>query len=340
MTSSRTPLQAYTKELLSIFKRAPNKHEAHHSSRRVLLDMAADPACLRAGLAAEIQRPGGLNRRHFPSLDLPIEHNAYFTLVANCFLPLQSGATDVTTNSIHHHGHLLLTSVTTFGPGYEHWRFTTPEPIDPEQDLFSIELLDREPHGRNHVAFVDSFMPHAVMYPASLTVTFALWSSQNEVTWWDHLKRVRALQARSNQLRKIVRSLRLSRSLRLNVPGYFDYYPAQQGFKGMRERVQFMRGPNENYLHTLFHILQRTSNEDLAPDDRRFPRGTIDNPRLVERLARDLRRGMPMEPRYSAGIHWLEHMNFQIQTIERALETLKSGPSRPSLDRGARRAWW
>jgi hypothetical protein len=313
-------LRICTTELVRIFKRASSKHEAHQQSRQVLLDMAYDPACLRSALAAEIGRPGGLNTRHFPSLALPIANNVHFNLVANCFLPLPSGATNITTNSVHHHGHLLLTTVTAFGPGYEHWRFTTPRRIDGDQDLFSIALIDRERHGSGHAAFVDSFMPHAVIFPPSLTVTFALWSSQNAVTWRDHLKTVPGLQAHRDSLLGIVKRLGMWNAMGLNVDGYFDYYPAQRGFKGMRKRIQFERGSNEDFLFTLFHILQQTSNEDLAPDDELLARVPVDNPSLVRRLAQQMKHGASIESRFSEGIHWLEHMNFSVEEIERTLQ--------------------
>jgi hypothetical protein len=327
MVPGNTALFAYTKELVRIFRQARGKHEAHHRSRQVLLDMAGDSGCLRAALAAEIQRPGGLNTRHFPAVAVPIEYNVYFNLVMNCFLPLPNGATDVTTNSIHHHGHLLLTTVTTFGPGYEHWRFTTPRTIDRERDLFSIEVIDREMHAPGHAAFVDSFMPHAVIFPPSLTVTFALWSSKNEVTWRDHLKRVRGLEARRESLRKIVRRLGLSAVLGVNDDGYLDFYPVQNGFKGMPKRIQFGRGPNEDFLHTLFHILQQTKNEDIAPDEHLLSLMPVDNPFLVKELVREMKRGAPIRCRFSEGVHWLEHMNFSVQAIEQALEVVQRGRS-------------
>jgi hypothetical protein len=330
MKRGGTPLQSYTKELTRIFKRASNKHEAHRQSRRILLDMAADPACIRCALATEIRRPGGLNTRHYPSVSLPIEHNAHFNLVANCFLPLPDGATNITANAVHHHGHLLLTTVTAFGPGYEHWRFTTPKAVDLEKDIYSIELIDRQRHAAGESAFVDSFMPHAVIYPASLTVTFALWSSQNEVTWRDHVKKLPGLEARRESLLRVVRRLGLWNTFRLNVDGYFDYYPVGNGFKGMRKRIQFERGPNEDYLYTLFHILQQTDNEDLAPDEQLLARVPVDNPWLVRRLAREMDRGIPIACRFSEGLHWLDHMNFKVEEIERALEMAKE-PTRRSL---------
>jgi hypothetical protein len=315
-----TPLAEYASALLKIFKSAPDKREAHRRSRAVLLDMAGDRRCLRAAIAAQIQRPGGLNTRHFPSIGFPIAHNPHFSLVANSFQPLPSRETDITTNSIHHHGHLLLTTVTTFGPGYEHWRFTTPKPTDLTRETFRMDLIDREAHGPNHTAFVDTFMPHAVMFPRSLTVTFALWSSVHMVTWRDHIKRIPAIERQRERLRTMAARLGVAGTLRLNPQDYFDYYPIQGEFKGMCKRIQFGRGPNEDYLHTLFYILQETNNEDLAPDAQLCARVPVENPRLVEQLSSDLRRGVRFEGRFSEGLHWLDHMNFKRRSIEQALE--------------------
>jgi hypothetical protein len=325
MSYDRSRLQSCTNELLAIFRRAPSRHQAHEESRSVLLDMAGDPACLRAALAAEMARPGGLNTRHYPSVLLPIARNAYFDLVANCFLPLPSGETDVTANSIHHHGHLLLTTATTFGPGYEHWRFTSPRPIPGAPDVFAIELRDREIHRLHHLAFVDSFMPHAVMFPPSLTVTFALWCSRDDVTWRDHVKRWRLVDAHGGWLKQAAHRFGLAGSLGMNVECYVDYYPVEHGFRGMPERIQFKRGPNEDFLHTFFHILQQTRNEDLALDDQLRARASLDNPSVVERLADDLRKGNPVAPRFSEGLHWLPHMNFKAHAIERSLSTVQGG---------------
>jgi hypothetical protein len=326
MRSNTPSLQRYAAELRRIFRQASNKHAAHEQSRRVLLDMAADTQCLREAIASELQRPGGLNTRHYPSVGFPIEHNASFGLVVNCFLPLLSGETDVTTNAIHHHGHMLLTTVTTFGPGYDHWRFTTPKLVDGAREIFSIAFVDREVHRLGHVAFVDQFIPHAVLYPPSLTVTLALWSSCHDVSWRDHLKMVPAIQARSDWLLQMARRFGLVRALRVNARSYFDYYPVQDGFRGMRDRIQFQRGPNEDYLHTLFHILQQTGNEDLAPSVQDRARLPIDNPRLVDQLVHDLRRGAPIAHRFSEGLHHLDHMNFKIQAIERALDATARRP--------------
>lgn len=317
-------LEKSVRELVRIFRAAPSPHHAHERSRQVLRDLSGSKASLNAALELEIRRPGGLSTRNFPAIGITIVNTPYFGLVANCFLPGLPGEAGVTANSIHHHGHMLLTTVTTFGPGYEHWRFTTPKLIDAEREVFSMKLLDREQHSVDHVAFVDEFIPHAVVVPPSLTVTFALWSSRHKVTWREHVKRLPLIRGREHVLRRVATRLGLAKRLAINTVRYFDYYPVREGFKGMKDRVQFERGPNADFLCSLFHVLQTTNNEDLARviEERTRVGERVDNPDTLVRLLADLRAGRPISSRLSEGIHRLEHMNFSTSAIERTLAAL------------------
>jgi hypothetical protein len=324
----RGSLHEHIRRLKLIFRSSRSKHQAHELGREVLLEMADAPAVFTEVLEAQVRRPGGLNSTNFPTVGIDIELNPYFALAANCFLPHSTGRTDMTWNSVHHHGSTLLTTVTAFGPGYEHWRFTRPKLLDEDRDLFAISLIDRREHGRNDAAFVDAYMPHAVMYPRSLSVTYALWSCEAPVTWRDRVKRLPLIRGREDVLRGVARRLGLSKALGINVITYFDYYPCDGGFKGMRERIQFRRGPNEDYLHSFFHVLQQTRNENVsrAIKEQLNRPGAVQNPEVVTALLERLSAGLPIERRLSKGVHDpMPHMNFPAEQIEYAVG--RSGPT-------------
>ena len=95
---------------------------------------------------------------------------------------------------------MLLTTVTAFGPGYEHWTFSRPELVDRERELFSTKILSREQHGPKQPAFVDAFVAHAPFYPDKLSITLALWSNQFPTSWKDKLKRLKLLRGREESL--------------------------------------------------------------------------------------------------------------------------------------------
>ena len=184
-----------------------------------------------------------------------------------------------------------------------------------------IPLQEKGIHTLHNCAFVDADQPHAVVYPKTLTVTFALWSSKKAVTWRDHVKRLPGVRGREKTLRDLALKLGLRKTLDLKTCEYYDYYPADGAFKGMRERVQFERGPNEDYLQSFFNVLQETGNERLIPlifesiDGKK-----IDNPETVRRFAADLRAGKRIPNKYSAGIHTnVPHMNFRAADVVKNL---------------------
>src|SRR5258706_11525185 len=148
-------IKKYVGALSEIFKSAPNKHEANYRSRRVLEEMSGDQAFLTQALEQHIRTAGSLNVRHYPVVGLNLELNPYFGLVVNGWIPLPDHRSDVSTKSIHHHGNMLLSTVTAFGPGYEHWTFTRPEVLDAEAEIYDMKLIECEPHPVHHVAFVD-----------------------------------------------------------------------------------------------------------------------------------------------------------------------------------------
>jgi hypothetical protein len=326
-------LDRYTDRLTAIFKRSSSKHEAHEKSRAILHEMSGDPAVLPAVFRGHIETPGTFNTRHYPVVSMNIALNPYYSLVANCWITLPGGETNISTKAIHHHGDLLLTTVTAFGPGYEHWTFHKPQLVDASRELYSLRLIERAAHPLHHVAFVDSDIPHLPMYPPSLSITLALWSSKKATTWKDRLKRVPWLKRNEAALRRVARRLGMVRALDIKIVEYFDFYPTDDGFKGMKEREEFGRGPNEDYLYSLFHILQRTGNEGLgAAVERQLAAGTpMDNPALVRSLLDELRAGRPIAGRLSPGHYGVPFANFTADAIERALEAARARPVAPAV---------
>src|SRR5262245_14933903 len=97
ITHSSDRIGHYTRAILDVFKVAPDKRAAHARSRPILEDLAADPSFLTAAFARRLTSPDGLTRKHYPAVTITLEFNAYFGLDVNCWLPLPSRATDVTT---------------------------------------------------------------------------------------------------------------------------------------------------------------------------------------------------------------------------------------------------
>jgi hypothetical protein len=321
-------LAGYVRELGHVFGRDLTKREAHARSAAILADMAADKSVLGRVLAEHFASPSALNALHFPTLTIPIARTADFELAANCFFPSPRGETDVTTGAIHHHGPRLLTTATVFGPGYEHWRFQKPELVDARADLLSIGLLDRKALTFGSVAFVDAFMPHAIMLPRSLAITFVLSSGEHPRTWKDHARLTPIPRAQKERIKRVLPLVGLGRLVGLRgarantaagAGDYVDFHPTPQGFRGMREPIRFQPSSNADYLHALFHVVQATGNAALA----RLALAHVDGPRAarvtepdrVKRLAGDVLSGRPVPLRHAILHEPMDHMNFKASAI-------------------------
>jgi hypothetical protein len=318
----------YLAALTAVFRRVPDKREAHHQSRQILGEMATDPTVPADIFRRHLSRAGTLAWKHYPVLGVELEQNPHYTLVANCWIPLPGRQTDVSTKTIHHHGNMLLTTATGFGPGYEHWTFTRPEVVDPARELYTMNVIERGPHPLHHIAFVDAFIGHCPLYPSALSITLALWSNQFRTTWRDVVKRLPMLKGREENLRQLAARVGLTRALDLKVIEYFDFYPTDVGFKGMKERIEFGLGPNEDYLYSLFHILQQTDSEALAPlvRARLETDQPVPNAGLVRALLEDLQSGRPIEGRLSDGHYNVTYANFTRADIEGALAAQAAAP--------------
>ena len=318
---SNKAMKKYTEALTKIFQKAPDKHKANEISRTVLEDMSDDAHFLTEALRRHIAKTGSLNTKHYPVVGLDVALNPYYGLVVNCWIPLPDQATDVSTKSIHHHGDMLLSTVTGFGTGYEHYTFSNPKIVDLEKDRFSMDLIENEAHPKNHVAFVDAFIAHLPLYPPDLTITYALWSSRFPTGWRDRLKRLPIVHKNSQKLRNVAVKAGLAKQLELKVVEYFDFYPTSEGFCGIKERTEFERGPNEDYLFSLFHILQETGNESLSAEiEKKLASGEqIENPQLIRQLLSDLKSGVKINGKLSSTHYGVKYANFTRAEILQAL---------------------
>lgn len=325
--SDPKPARRYIEELNRIFRTASNKHQAHQESRRVLEDISTDRAFITAVIRRYLSSAQAFNKRHYPVVGMNVNLNPDYHLVANCWIPLPTREANVSTKAIHHHGTMLMTTATVFGPGYEHWLFTQPVVMDPERELYAMEVTERKPHSLYDVSFVDAYEPHLPLYPAGLSITLALWSGREKTTWMDRVKRLPTLKKNEPLLRRFAQRTGLAKQLALKVIRLFDFFPTQEGFKGMRERVEFPLGPNEDYLQSLFHILQETQNDSLAPlVENHLNAGKVDfaNRPLIQRLLKDLKRGQPIEGRLSDCHLTVPHATFRGEEIERTITALQA----------------
>jgi hypothetical protein len=327
-----SPLRDLVDNLVGVFRRASHKRAAHHLARPLLEEASREPRVFTEALAQYLASPEAFNRQNYPVVSVPITANPHFELVVNCWIPLPTRETDVTTKAIHHHGDMLLSTATIFGPGYQHWLFTRPrkkEGASSEDLVHTMTAVDVRPHRLHEVAFVDDHMPHVPLYPRSLSLTLALWSSQHDVSIVDRVKRIPILKQNSRALRTALIRLGLTRALDLKVVEYFDFFPVAGGFQAMKERKEFDLGPNEDYLFSLFHVISGTGNAALAPIvERTLAGGAVTKAALVSELLARLRADQPIEGKLSPGHYDIPFANYRSADIKRGLGLPTEGPDR------------
>lgn len=313
--------EKYLRQMKAVFADAKDKHEANYQSTQLMAEMSGDAEFFSEVLRKHLEKAGNLNTLHYPVVGIDIELNEYFGLVANCWIPLPNKQTNMSTKAIHHHGDMLLTTATAFGTGYEHWTFDTPTVVDANREIYELKVLEKAAHPLHHVAFVDSYIAHLPLYPPDLTITYALWSSRFPTTWKDKLKRQPILQKNTKRLRDLATKIGLAKQLELKVVEYFDFYPSPNGFCGIKNREEFERTNNEDYLASLFQIIQETGNENLAPViQKKLDSGErIDNRGLVENYLKDLKSGKRIEGRVSDAHCNVPQANFTTEEILRAI---------------------
>ncbi|HEU5118069.1 MAG TPA: hypothetical protein VFT74_15710, partial [Isosphaeraceae bacterium] len=204
-----------------------------------------------------------------------------------------------------------------FGPGYEHWVFSRPEIIDADSDLYSMELLERGNHPTHHVAFVDCYNPHLLLYPESLSITFALWSRNSMTMRREMVRPIPEPRSNPDLPGEMANRPSLAKAPGDKPVEHSEFYPTKAGFMALNERHKW-RGSNADYLYTLLHVLQKTGNEELVDElSRHLNAGSLlENPQILEQLLKDLRAGRPIESRF----HFeLPYPIFAVRDIERSL---------------------
>lgn len=258
----KTSLDGYLEQLRIIF-RENDYRLAHQKSRNIMLAMAKDENVLFDIIKKNLSAPGFfLQKRINPVIAFEIEKNKHFSITAHCWMPLPDKATDTTHQSVHHHGRLLLTSVSPIGEGYESVIFKKNYFLNKETGSarMAIEKIYKNP--RYNIEFIDSHTPHVVFYPNDFSITYAMWSYDKKDGILATLRQSKFVQSNKKLISGVLGKLRLSKKIGVNVVEYFDFYPENKQMHAMQERVMYPVGSNENFVHNVFYILQKVSFKD------------------------------------------------------------------------------
>jgi len=253
-------LDYYINTLTLTFKKNQPR-AAHALSEDLLLEMAKDKRILLEIINRNIKSTGFfLQKRINPVIAMTIVDNPFITLIAHFWMPLPDRSTNITHQSIHHHGRLLLTSVAPYGPGYESIIFKQGFKIDLQTEFVSIEIDKEYKNPLYNIEYIETNTPHVVFYPKELSVTYALWT-YDQRSILDKIRKNSFLQKNKDHILQFLNYIKGIRP-KINTIEYFDFFPFNSKMAAIKDRVLYPVGSNENHVHNVFYILQQVGYSD------------------------------------------------------------------------------
>jgi hypothetical protein len=256
----------YIQKIANVFKTTPDRYAAHKAIQPIMSEMVQNKEVLQDIIRKNLSDDSFIHKiRHYPTLSMHIYKDENTDINAHIFMPLPDGNTDITFQSIHHHGNLLLTTAATFGVGYESILFKKGFTLDKNTHIAQMEIEKIYQFHQGSVEFVDVFQPHVVFFPKDISITYVVWSNkQAESNAQKSLKQNSLLRKFKKPVKKILHTLGLSQKMGLNVVENYDFYPEGKVIKSLKDRIEFEHGDNQNFLTNFFHVLQKTGFEDIA----------------------------------------------------------------------------
>ena len=291
-------LEDHISELKKIFSENQDRYKAHELSRPILLELASDQRYFRQIIEKNLGFPEfGNQKRITPVVALDIEVNDMFSFLAHCWLPQPDRDTEMSNQSIHHHGDLLLTSVASLGPGYDSILFKKGFSFDKESLLASMEIEKVYKNPYMNIEFIDVNTPHIVFYPDSLSVTYALWSNYKPKTN-EKFRKFGFLQKNRRKIRKLMDMLNLSKAFDLNSYHYVDFFPSEGKVYVMKDRIRYPLGSADSFAHGFFAILDQVGYDNFDLLEEMLVKHKNENSALYEKLIAKLRNGEKIEDHY------------------------------------------
>lgn len=263
--SMLTMLENYLYQIKGIFANTKDRHEAHKKADPVLREMATQREVLHDIIRHNLSDPEFLlKKRHHCILRFDIEEDEEISFMAHCWMPRPDRKPHISHQSIHHHGNLLLSTVSAFGSGYSSILFEPGYKIDDASSIAGMKVAAAYQNQLHNLAFCDAYVPHVATFPEDVSITYALWSYDKRYPF-TNFRRSSLVQKIKYPILKVIKGLNLGQTVGVNDVAYFDFYPQGGYIRGLKDRVfGYEEDTNDNFLQNIFHILQQVEFTDRA----------------------------------------------------------------------------
>ncbi len=262
----------YVKQILDLNEKIENRRELHKAVAPILQTMGTDKSFWEEVFKRNLNDKGFLDYK-WSMYDIPFLY-VYecddFYLKIHLFTALESKEKNILASAIHHHNNYLLTSFAAFGSGYETFIFDREPKFNKETKEVQLKIRERFKQKDRKVHMVDSWEPHAVINPETLSATLVFWSPETKLAT-DKLRSNPFLKAVKKPLRQLIYLLGMDRKLGIAAKETYQWYPHKDKFYGILEDEFFAPtktqvGPDvNNYsIQTVFYFMQKMGFTDKA----------------------------------------------------------------------------
>jgi hypothetical protein len=265
----------YIQEIKVLENKFFDRREFHKNVQPVLIKMGNDNDFLKLVIKRNFSDKGYLTHT-WSKYNIPffyVYETDYFILKIHLFPTIENYRNDIAAHCIHHHNNYLLSTNAFFGSGYESMLFSKNPKVDETTKEVKMKVTKHFHQNDWNPSFVDSWEPHVVFAPKSLSATILMWSpDEKKVT--DNLRNNPILKSIKTPLRFIISKLGLNKNFGIAAEKTYQFYPNPSGnnFKGIEENEYFAPSRAEKGLHIddysmqmIFSFLQRANliDEDL-----------------------------------------------------------------------------
>ncbi|MCS7078307.1 MAG: hypothetical protein NZ455_16460 [Bacteroidia bacterium] len=311
----------YIQQIKDIFEQEKDRYAAHKTIQPIMAKLTQDKQFLHDIIKKSLSDPEFIAKvRHYPTLSMYIYKDKNIDMNAHIFMPLPDQNTDITFQSIHHHGNLLLTTAAAFGPGYESILFKKGFTLDMDTQIATMQVEKIYQFRQGEVEFVDAFQPHVVFFPKDVSITYVVWSNQKpEHATAQSLKQNPLIRKFKKPIKKVLHRLGLSQKMGINVVEYYDFYPENGKIKALKHRIEFEHGDNQNFLTNFFHVMQKVGFQDtdfLSHLAQKYPQNST-----LQTLVQGFVSGEPIPAPFYESHRTVRYVNLHREEIMKAIHS-------------------
>lgn len=230
----------YLQELVEFSESIEDRRAFHKACRPVFEKMRGDAEFFDHIVEQNLQDENFLNQA-WSLYNIPylyVGESSDFVLKYHIFVPLESKAAEIGAACIHHHTNYYLSSAAVYGPGYESFLFNKNPKVNEKTMEVDLKITKYFNQQELPISVVDSWEPHVLFNPTSLSATLALFSPDKKRST-DKLRHNPILKRMKKPLLSVIHSLNLQQSLGVSEQKTFQYYPGENAFMAIDEDEYF-----------------------------------------------------------------------------------------------------